>query len=210
MKFTSIVAAALFGITAYASALPASVDERASNPVNIIKNDVTTLTNTVNADLKSITTTINTIGGSVSGQLQVIAALNIDLNAIVNAIYTAMQGIASSTAGTVTALNPIDFNTLIVTIQALIQLVVNIGVTLKSGLSELPADTQTALSGEIGALQAALTNLLTPLTTYVGQVVTAISNTGINVTGIQSLLSSLVSIVTNLVLNIGVNSTSSS
>jgi len=209
MKFTTIVAVALFGITTHASALPASVQVRTFDPIGTIKADINILTVNVQGDLSSITQTISTATGSISGQLQVIAALNIDLSAIVSAIYKTTQQITSSTTNALVALNPIDFNTLIVTIEALIELIVNIGVTLKSGLSQLPPATVVAVTGEILAVEAALSGLLSPISTYVSAVESAVANTGVNVTGLQSTLQSLVSIITNLVLNIGVSSSGS-
>jgi len=198
MKVSSIIAAAGFGLAVYASAIPADLSERQTNPITLITQDITTLTNAVNTDLGAITTAIQGVGKGIGGQLQLIAQVNIDLAAIGQAILTAAGQLTSATLGALTQLNPVDLTTLTTDLQNLVNLVGQVGVTLKNGLTGLPAATKAALTAEFGVVQAALGGLLVPLQTYAAAVAQAVGSTGVDVTGLQAVDQSLLTTVEDL------------
>lgn len=71
--------------------------------------------------------------------MALIANINVDINDIVDNILKATKQIITATKGGATNLNQADLATLVATIQSTQQLVANIEVSLKSGLSTLPA-----------------------------------------------------------------------
>jgi hypothetical protein len=198
MKVSTIIAAAGFGMAVYASAIPADLSERQTNPITLITNDITTLTNTVNTDLGAITTAVQNVGKGITGQLQLIAQVNVDLAAIGQAILTAAGQLTTATFGALTQLNPVDLKTLIADIQNLVTLVGQVGVTLKNGLGGLPAATKTALGAEFAVVTAALGGLLVPLQTYATAVEQALGSTGVDVTGLQAVVQSLLTTIESL------------
>jgi len=206
MKFTTIIAAAQFGLAAYAAAVQSEISTRQLSTAAIISNDIATLTTTVNTDLGLITTAIAKVGGAVSGQLQLIAQINVDLAAIVNAAVLATAQLTDATTAAVAALNPVDLVSLVASIQATVDLITQIEVTLHNGLTSLPAATQAALRAEVAVLATAVANLAAPLEVYAAAVATALTATGVSVTGLNAVVQSLVSIVASFSGSIGIGS----
>jgi len=204
MKFNTITAVAWFGITAHAYTLPSFMSKRATTPVSVVQADLNTLQTNVGVSLGAITSAVGGVGGSVTGQLRVIAALNVDLAAIANNVTQATGAITTATQGAVTALNPIDVQTLVTDLGTAESLVTKIQVTLHNGLTTLPASIVAAVGTELLALEIALKLLVAPLVGFALAVGTDVGATGVSVTGLQAAVQSLEAVVTDQSSRIGV------
>jgi hypothetical protein len=156
-----------------------------------------------------------------------VAEINLNLNDIVDNIISATSSVIKTTAGSATALSPLDLSTLTSILQQIQNLIANIEVSLKSDNSLLPAgisnricsvmsststdkhlDTNQAIESEIIAVQNALDGFQAPLTTYASQVEEALVATGQTNSGIAGLVASISDALTGFLSNLGLGTTS--
>lgn len=149
---------------------------------------------------------MNQAKGSVSATalIQIEAAINANLVAIVSALLTAKSAISQATLSGATAsttavsgLVQSDINTLVSDVDLLITSIQNIRATVTAIVS-VGGNVRLLAQAELAILKATIQPFVTPIQTYIAAVLTSYAKAGVTISGLTAAQSDLKTAISNL------------
>lgn len=167
---------------------------------------VTILNGTVGKYTKDINTLVSGVKGSLTGSFQIIANANIDFEAITKALVTALASIGAVTSdlagglvGAAVGLTQTEVAKLTQALQTLTSLIQGIQITVTGTATNLHPAVALLLTNEVVAIKTLASAVAAPLVAFTEAVSQFQVNITPTVTGLDTAITGLQSIVGNLI-----------